>query len=74
LENKTFFDISNGVRKKFSKPKLEDIGEKKGFKHVLTKICEGKFFLNLNSEGGAIYKKGPYYTECSPENFFDPFF
>jgi hypothetical protein len=61
--------------KNFLNLNLEDcIGEKKGFKHVLTKICEGKFFLNLNSEGGGIYKKGPYYTECSPENFFDPFF
>ena len=49
LENKnkkfgTFFDISNGVRKKFLNLNLADIGAKKGFKHVLTRICEGKFF------------------------------
>jgi hypothetical protein len=47
LENKTFFDISNGVRKKFLNLNIEDIGAKKGFKHVLTRICEGKFFCTL---------------------------
>jgi hypothetical protein len=40
----TFFDISNGVRKNFVNLNLADIGAKKGFKHVLTRICEGKFF------------------------------
>jgi hypothetical protein len=45
LENKTFFDISNGVRKKFLNLNIEDIGAKKGFKHVLTRICEGSFFV-----------------------------
>jgi hypothetical protein len=29
LENKTFFDISNGVRKNFLNLNLEDIGAKK---------------------------------------------
>jgi hypothetical protein len=75
LENKTFFDISNGVRKKFSKPKLEDIGEKKGFQHVLTKICEGKFFLNLNSEGGgASTKRDHTIPSVVRKIFFDSFF
>jgi hypothetical protein len=58
LENKTFFDISNGVRKKFLNLNLEDIGAKKGFKHVLTRISEGKFFLYLN------------LIDVSPEKFF----
>jgi hypothetical protein len=48
-QKKTFFDISNGVRKKFLNVNIEDIGAKKGFKHVLTRICicEGKFFCTL---------------------------
>jgi hypothetical protein len=47
LENKkngTFFYISNGVRKNFQNLNLADIGAKKGFKRVLTRICQGKFF------------------------------
>jgi hypothetical protein len=44
----TFFDISNGVRKKFLNLNLADIGAKKGFKRVLARICQGKFFYNLN--------------------------
>jgi hypothetical protein len=38
------------VRKKFLNLNLADIGAKKGFKQVLTRICEGKFFLNLKGD------------------------
>jgi hypothetical protein len=48
LENKKnnleLFYISNGVRKNFLNLNLADIGAKKGFKGVLTRICKGKFF------------------------------
>jgi hypothetical protein len=37
----------NGVREKVSQPKYSRYWCKKGFKHVLTRICEAKFFCTL---------------------------
>jgi hypothetical protein len=37
--------IGNGVRKKFLNLNIENIGAKKGFKHVLTRICVEKCFV-----------------------------
>ena len=38
----------NGVRKNFLNLNVADIGAKNRFKHVLTRICQGKCVLNHN--------------------------
>jgi hypothetical protein len=43
-----FFDISNGVRKKFLNLNVADIGAKKRFNYVLRRSFQGKCVLNRN--------------------------
>jgi hypothetical protein len=51
----TFFDICNGVRTNYLNLNLADTDAKKDFKHVLIRICQGKFYFEL--------------TDVSRENF-----